>query len=183
MEGSIGVQTSAGSSSPWRSGSPSKPRKPREAEGTLQPVVNALCYAFGPVLRRSKSDPSEGKLGIAPPSYAKMCVRSAKMIEQLCKELSEYWYRLAQYNERSSGSSWKRHERQMREDAAHELMAAVLRLPQPQREVVILRAMGCNWREMQRRLPDRVQFSMLDDWRTALRTLDAQCNDLVRTIG
>jgi hypothetical protein len=105
------------------------------------------------------------------------------MIEQLCIELGEYWYRLAQYNAASSGSDWKRHERRHRDEAAQELMQVVLGMPQPWREVVILRAMGCNWREMARRLPHRAQFSMLDDWRAALRLLGERHDDLVRRIG
>jgi hypothetical protein len=156
---------------------------PPEKDPELSAAAHALGYAYKTLLKRVSADPSEGRLGIARPSYAKAYTRSHDVIHALAKELGEYWWRLAQFNRASNAGAFKRHEQRMRDDAAVELLEVVHKLSPPVRRVVELRAMGTSWKDIARLLPERAIWSMTDDWRAACRMLHERHDDLVRRVN
>ena len=121
-------------------------------------------------------------MGIARPSSAKACVRSHQLIAQMCSEISEHWWVLVQQNAQASGSDWKRTERRHQDDAAVELMLVVRDLSPPVRQVVELRATGMKWNAIAAALPQRVLFSLQEDWNAALKLITERHGDLVSRV-
>jgi hypothetical protein len=68
------------------------------------------------------------------------------------------------------------------EDAATELLDLVRRMPKPMQDVVIRRAAGMGWKAIGAALPDRVHFSLQDDWDAAVRRVWQECGDCVRRL-
>lgn len=70
------------------------------------------------------------------------------------------------------------------EEAAVELADYVQRLPAPLRTVVELKSSGLSWKQVMRnpRMKDRVYWSVMDDWNTAIRLIWSNRGDLVRRL-
>lgn len=69
--------------------------------------------------------------------------------------------------------------REYQEEAAGDLVTLVRRMPGSVRTVVEARALGISWREIARGLPDRVYFSIMDDWKSAVATVWQRAEDAV----
>lgn len=85
--------------------------------------------------------------------------------------------------EQQGGSLMRRAELQMLRDAAEEVMLTILRLPQPQREVLLLRIHGRSWKQIVKLTPGRVYFSILDDFKTACRRLEYECGYALQVLA
>lgn len=75
----------------------------------------------------------------------------------------------------------RRIERHHREDAA-EILDLVRRMPKPMQDVVVRRAAGMPWKDIGAALPDRVHFSLQDDWDAAVRRVWLEGGDCVRRL-
>lgn len=113
---------------------------------------------------------------------AKACVRNHDFFIAMAEELGEWWVRTIADAELASESDWRRIDRYHMEDAATELATAVRGLPQPIREVVQRRSSGQSWKTISRELPDRVYWSITEDWGTGLRLVWTRYGDLVRRL-
>ena len=66
--------------------------------------------------------------------------------------------------------------------AAEEILAAVQALPAPLRMIVEERGSGHSWRRILRRHPDRLIFSMREDYDRALRVIQGRASVAVLTL-
>jgi hypothetical protein len=108
--------------------------------------------------------------------------RSNDFFVDLAEDLGEWWIRVKADCELSAVSDWRRCERHHMEDAACELLERMSGLPRSVRDVVERRASGQSWTRISRDLPGRAYFSLMDDWRHALRHVSQRCDDLVRRL-
>jgi hypothetical protein len=118
---------------------------------------------------------------MARQSWQKAFVLNHAVFVQLAKELGESWMKLVRDAE-AAHDDGRRVERRHMEDAAEEIAAVVAAMPRPWQEVVVRRAAGMSWRQIIEALPDRVQFSMEDDYEAALRRVWDQAGDVVRRL-
>lgn len=114
---------------------------------------------------------------------ARACVRNHAFFVAMAEELGEWWMRTIADAELGSVSDWRRIERSHMEDAAEELLRAIVDMPAPLREVLVQRAAyGKSWRDVSSALPHRVYFSVVEDWHRALSWLWDRHGDLIRRI-
>lgn len=123
----------------------------------------------------------EAATKIATPSYNRLS-RSHEFYVQMAADLGDWWWRL----EDDSGdkdAGLRRLERSHMEEAAIDLADLVRRLPGSCRRIVEARAAGHSWRTIFADNPDRVGYSMMDDWEGTLRAIWAAHEDLVRRVA
>jgi len=97
--------------------------------------------------------------------------------------VGEWWVRIKADCALSTTSDWKLVERRHREDAAAELLEVIRSFPTPVKLVVEMRASGLGWGAIGKELPGRAYFSILEDWRWALRRISQRHDDLVRRLN
>lgn len=175
------VTTRAQLAAAARSAAPSR-RDARDGEARAE---RALRVVYGSVLPRMArgAEAIPGVLGYSRPSMARLCVRNHEFYAAMARQLDVRVELLLDELESTAVSeSWRRVERGHLEDAAVELLGVVRGFPRPVRDVVELRAAGVSWRDVTRALPDRVYWSMTDDWAWALRKVWGEHDGLVGRI-
>lgn len=150
------------------------------ARSDLARTEKALRLVYGAVLPRMHSGRIVGPF-MARQSWQKAFVLNHAVFVQLAKELGESWMKLVRDAEAAQDDG-RRVERRHMEDAAEEILAVVTAMPRPWQEVVVRRAAGMSWRQIGETLPDRVLFSMEDDYEAALRRVWEQAGDVVRRL-
>ena len=147
-------------------------------------VEDALAHAFRVALPRANSCVSS-RLGFSAPSYSRSFSHGYETLFDIAKDccpaskdLGAYFDDLLKDRTGTPGS-WDRLAGEMREERALELVEHVLRLAQPQREVVVLRSSGMEWKRLVKALPGRAYFSIVEDYEAALRSIWARADDLV----
>lgn len=87
-------------------------------------------------------------------------------------------------DELSSGfSSCDRLVLTMRREAAYRLVEVLSALPRPVVEVVQAKARGDGWRKINKLLPGRAFFSVMDDLKAGIKHLVKSCGPEVRELG
>ncbi len=143
----------------------------------------ALKLLYSVVLPRLLRRHAETQLGYARPFYIREFGRSQRFFEQMAGEMGDWWWRLARASEAASDDGGRRIEWRHLEDAALELLDVVRTFPAPVRRVIEMRSSGLSWRRIVADLPDRVWFSVRDDWDFALSTLWLNHASLVARIA
>ena len=164
------AQNSAEGSKKWQRETQSRAK--RRTRVKIKPdsdkAETVLRLVYRTILPRILASHVGAEVGIKRPNYETGVSRSHQFMIQLSEELGAKWRELVEANEESSVSDWRKIERRHMEDAALEVVAIVRELPKPVREVVELRASGMGWKAICEELPDRVYFSIIDDWKRAL---------------
>ena len=157
---------------------PSPPTPHQRTERALRITYQLVL----PTIQRSCSS----RLGYSQPSYATQMTLTDELLQDIARDLDwrEQWDMLKVAAEAvAEGQTARRIQTQQREDAAVRLLEATRVLPLPQREPVVMRACGFGMREVARRLPGRVWFSLLDDYERGVAAVWAAADDSVRVLG
>lgn len=139
----------------------------------------ALRITYRVLLPRIFRQSIPSVLSLKRPSYETGLTRTHDFILQMSEEMGEWWERTARLNEASSVSDWKKIERSQMCDAALELVEVIRGMPRPVRDVLERRAAGMSWKAIQDDLPKRAYFSIMDDWKGALRKLNEGHHELL----
>ncbi|MEZ0020001.1 hypothetical protein [Sinorhizobium fredii] len=141
----------------------------------------ALRLVYGVILPRMNRTELTAGLGLSRASYELAFVRNNAVFQQLAQELGEWWLNLVRAADETDAGN-RRIERRHMEDAATEILDLVRRMPKPVQDVVVRRAVGMGWKSIGVALPDRVHFSLQDDWDAAVRRVWYGCGDCVRRL-
>lgn len=140
-----------------------------------------MRLVYGVILPRMNRVELATGLGMARASYELAFVRHNAVFQQLAEELGEWWLNMVHAADETHASN-RRIERRHMEDAATEILDLVRRLPKPMQDVVVRRAAGMPWKKIGAALPNRVHFSLQDDWDGAVRRVWQERGDCVRRL-